>query len=452
MDDIFEQKAAEELQRDAPLAERMRPRTIDEVMGQEHLLADGGLLRQAVERDRLFSLIFWGPPGCGKTTLARLLALGTKSRFIQFSAVGAGVGQIREAVVEAKKERAQSRRTIVFVDEIHRFNKAQQDGFLGHVESGLITLVGATTENPGFEVIAPLLSRCRVLTVKALSSESLAALLDRAVSDPERGLGSQGLTLSAEARDILADAAGGDARKALNSLETAAFLAKSDPSAEGAIGPAHAAEALQKRTLSSDKAGESHYNLISALHKSLRDSDPDGAVYWLYRMLDAGEDPLYIARRMVRFATEDVGNADPNALSVTIAARDAYHFLGSPEGELALCQAACYLATAPKSNACYMAEKAVRAAIAKTGALEVPMVIRNAPTSLMRQMGYGKGYLYAHDAEEALVLQEHLPPELSGSVFYEPRDRGYEKTVKDRLSRWREYLAAKGREGAPEKS
>ncbi len=422
----------------APLAERMRPGRLEDLVGQDHVTGPGSLLGRAVEEDRLFSVIFWGPPGCGKTTLARILASETVSHFEQFSAVGSGVKEIRAVVEKARDVRSfHKKKTIVFVDEIHRFNKAQQDAFLPHVESGLITLVGATTENPSFEVIAPLLSRCRVVTLNPLSEQSLQTLAQRALKDREKGLGIFEAQLSSQALDILAAGADGDARVALNVLEVAVFLARPDESGARQVTQDHMTQALQKKTFVYDKSGEQHYNLISALHKSLRDSDPDGALYWLGRMLNAGEDPLYLGRRMVRFASEDVGNAAPQALVISMNAVEAFRFLGSPEGELALYQAAAYLATCPKSNAVYVAQKKVRAAIEATGSLDVPKHIRNAPTKLMKDLGYGKGYQYAHDHPDAVVDQQHLPDRLKNEVFYEPTDRGYEKTIRERLFEWK---------------
>lgn len=430
----------------APLADRMRPRTLSEYVGQPQLLAPDALLRRAVAEDHLFSMIFWGPPGSGKTTLARIIAGETKSRFTSFSAVLSGVKEIRAVVEEALRELHDHQlRTILFVDEIHRFNKAQQDAFLPHVESGLITLIGATTENPSFEIIAPLLSRCRVLVLKPFSEDDLRLILERALQDRERGLGTLQLMIDAEAIDSLVWTADGDARTALNSLEAAASLAMGEAGAKRTINRALVEKALQKKALLYDRGGEEHYNLISALHKSLRGSDVDAALYWLGRMLAAGEDPLYIARRMVRFASEDVGNADPRALAVTMDAMEAYHFLGSPEGELALVQAAAYLATAPKSNALYTAYGKVRDVINKTGSLGVPLHIRNAPTRLMRELDYGKNYRYAHDYRDAYVAQEYLPEELQkkGMTFYEPTDRGYEKIIGERMAFWRRLREGK---------
>jgi putative ATPase len=428
-----------------PLAERMRPRTLDEFMGQEHLVGKDKILWRLIEKRSLPSLVLWGPPGIGKTTLARLLATLSDANFVFFSAVLSGVKDIRRIVDESQELRDRDKaQTILFVDEIHRFNKAQQDGFLPHVESGLLTLIGATTENPSFHVIAPLLSRCRVLVLEPLSEEDLRSVIQRALTDPERGLGGLNMVCDEAAMNHLTRIADGDARMALNSLEIAASLAETDPDGRLHLTLTSVEEALQRRSLRYDKTGDEHYNLISALHKSMRDSDPDGALYWMARMLAAGEEPLYVARRMIRFASEDIGNADPQALAIAIHGRDAYQTLGSPEGELALAQVAIYLATAPKSNAVYMAYNQVLRDIRESGSLAVPLHIRNAPTKLMKEIGYGKGYQYAHDQADGLVAQDHLPPELAGRRYYHPTNRGHEALVKDRLTKWREILRKRG--------
>jgi putative ATPase len=427
----------------APLADRMRPRTADEILGQAHLLGPGRVLRTALETGRLHSMILWGPPGSGKTTLASLMAHVTGARFVAFSAVLSGVKEIRQVVAEAEAARARrGQRTILFVDEIHRFNRAQQDAFLPHVEKGTLVLVGATTENPSFEVNAALLSRCRVYVLHPLAEDDVLAILRRALADAERGLGAERVAVDDDGLRLIARLANGDARGALNILELAAQLVA--PSAGGrALGEAVIRDAAQKRALLYDRAGEEHYNLISALHKSLRDSDPDAALYWMTRMLDSGEDPLYVARRLVRFASEDVGNADPTALVLTLAAKEAYDFLGSPEGELALAQATLYLALAPKSNAAYVAHTEAKADVAERPAEPVPLHIRNAPTALMRGLGYGQGYQYAHDAPEARVEQEHLPEALRGRRYYRPTDRGLEAELGRRLEEWRRWREAR---------
>jgi putative ATPase len=426
----------------------MRPQSLDEVVGQAHLLGPGKVLRAAIEKGELHSMILWGPPGSGKTTIASLLAGVTGARFVAFSAVLSGVKEIRQVVAEASAARARGgQRTILFVDEIHRFNRAQQDAFLPHVESGTLVLVGATTENPSFEVNAALLSRCRVYVLEPLREDDLRALLERALADEGRGLGRLRPRVVEGAFARIAALAGGDARAALNVLDLAVALA---PVRHGRpeVTLEVVQDAAQRRTLLYDKAGEEHYNIISALHKSLRDSDPDASLYWLARMLEAGEDALYIARRLVRFASEDVGNADPQALAVALAARDAYHFLGSPEGDLALAQATVYLALAPKSNAVYTGFDAAREDVRSRPAEPVPLHLRNAPTRLMTDLGYGRGYQYAHDAPDARVEQEHLPEGLRGRRYYEPTDRGLEAELGRRLAEWRQWRQERAR-GAP---
>jgi putative ATPase len=404
----------------------MRPRTLDEVVGQEHLIGPGKVLRNLIESGQIPSLIFWGPPGSGKTTLARVLANTVQASFVEFSAVTSGIKEIKEVIKEAEQKRAvRGARTILFVDEIHRFNKAQQDAFLPHVEKGTVVLIGATTENPSFEVISALLSRSKVLILKGLEAAHIISILQRAINSQ---LGLKPLLVAAEsdALEFISQACQGDARTALNALEIAVSMAKPDDSGRLTVTLHLAEEAMQKKSLLYDKAGEEHYNLISALHKSLRDSDPDGSLYWLARMLASGEDPLYVARRMIRFAAEDIGLADPNALLIANQAKDTYHFLGSPEGELALAQACLYLALAPKSNSVYKAYGAVQREIESSGALPVPLVIRNAVTKLMKESGYGAGYRYAHDEPDAKVDQQHLPDGIRNKKFYHPADRGWE--------------------------
>jgi putative ATPase len=412
-----------------PLAERMRPSTLDEFYGQEHLLGTGKALRTMIEADRLSSIIFWGPPGCGKTTLAHIIAGETHSRFVFFSAIMAGIKEVRELFKEAEEHARQGLRTILFVDEIHRFNKAQQDAFLPAVEKGLVTIIGATTENPSFEIIAPLLSRCRVLRLKQLEPADIRHLLEAALQDQDKGLGQTGLSINNDSLDFLSEAAQGDGRKALNTLEVAAGLAL-----DGTITLETAQEALQQKALLYDKGGEEHYNVISAFIKSMRGSDPDAALYWLARMLEAGEDPLFILRRMIILASEDIGNADPRALQMAVTSLQAFQVVGMPEGRIILGQAVTYLATAPKSNASYLGIDAALSEVRKSGALDVPLHVRNAPTKLMKEMGYHQGYQYAHDFEGGYVQQEYLPDKLQGKKFYDPKGHGYEKNILERMA------------------
>jgi len=444
-----------------PLAERIRPRTLDEVVGQPAVVGEGAFLRRAIAEGRVPSLVFWGPPGTGKTTLARIIAARTDLRFVPFSAVTSGIKEVKEVMADAARlRRSTGRRTLLFIDEIHRFNRAQQDAFLPYVERGDIVLVGATTENPSFELNGALLSRCRVVVLEPLSTEELETLLGRALADPERGLGELGVAAEPEALAAIAQLASGDARRALNLLELAAADAVETARETGAEGgaprldPEAVRRVERRKTLLYDKAGEEHFNLISALHKSLRESDPDGALYWLARMLAAGEDPLYIARRMVRFASEDVGLADPAALPQALAGWDAYRRLGSPEGDLALAQVCLYLALAPKSNALYAGYGQARRTVEERPADPVPKAIRNAPTRLMKQEGYGAGYVYAHDVEEGVGGIDCLPDALQGERFYRPTDRGFEAELGRRLERFRtlrrdvkERREGEGREG-----
>jgi len=429
----------------APLADRIRPRTLEEFEGQQHLLGEGKVLTRAIAQDKIPSMIFWGPPGTGKTTLAYLIARKTQSAFLQFSAVTSGIQDLRRAIAAAKSHRKKTgRSTILFVDEIHRWNKAQQDAFLPHVEGGVIILIGATTENPSFEVISALLSRCRVFTLRRLREEEIKRILLRALRDKERGLGESGLDIEEPALAFLAERADGDARRGLNFLELSAQMVQQEQ--QRTIPLSVCTEAVQQKALLYDKTGEEHYNLISALHKSVRDGDPDAALYYLARMLATGEDPLYLARRLIRMAVEDIGLADPQALPLAVAAKEAFHFIGSPEGELALAEAVVYLAAAPKSASLYRGFGQAMETVDKTGSLPVPLHLRNAPTRLMKDMGYGRDYQYAHDFADALADQEHLPEEIRGRKFYEPTGRGYEEEIERRLRQWRTLLQQRRKE------
>jgi len=428
-----EERRAERADASAPLAERMRPRTLDEVVGQEHLLGPDAPLRAQIEADRVQSMILWGPPGCGKTTLGRLIAGRARADFVPFSAVLSGIKEIREVMTQAERARHGGRRTIVFIDEVHRFNKAQQDAFLPFVEQGSITLIGATTENPSFEVIAPLLSRARVYRLAALTNEQIVVLLRRALADSERGLGGQSAEISDELLERVAIFSSGDARAAYNIIEAAVAGAPADAQGRRSVTRELLERTLQRKTLLYDKAGEEHYNLISALHKSVRNSDADASLYWLARMIESGEDPLYLARRMVRMASEDVGLADPQALRVTLDAMNAFEFLGPPEGHLALAEAAVYLALAPKSNALYLAYGEVARDLDQTRTEPVPMQLRNAVTRLMKAEGYGRGYQYAHDSEDKVTDMECLPESLRGRRYYHPTDQGLESRIRQRM-------------------
>jgi putative ATPase len=446
VNDLFDLQRERLLARRAPLSTRMRPRTLDEFVGQEAIVGKGTLLRRIIEADRLPSLILWGPPGTGKTTLARIIAETTRAHFVPLSAVSAGVADLRAAVKEARDRLGMhGGRTILFIDEVHRFNKAQQDAILPHVEDGIVTLIGATTENPSFEVNSALLSRSRVFVLKSLRDEDLRQLIARALADPERGLGEEHTRLTDDAVELLVNFANGDARFALNTLEFAA----AGLDIGGTIDAERVLQAAQRRAAAYDKSGEAHYDAISALHKTLRGSDPDAAIYWLARMLERGDDPLYVARRLVRFATEDVGLADPNALSLAIAAQQAVHFLGMPEGALALAELAVYLALAPKSNAIYRAYGAAAADVASTRNDPVPIHLRNAPTGLMKGLGYGHGYRYAHDFEDGIVAQQNLPDNLRGVTYYEPTERGFEGELGNRLRRIREVYEGQGPAAGP---
>jgi putative ATPase len=427
----------------SPLADRMRPRTLDEYVGQEHLVGPGKPLRMQIERDDAGSMLFWGPPGTGKTTLAKIIAGMSRAEFIEFSAVLSGIKEIKQVMAEAERARQYGTRTILFIDEIHRFNRAQQDAFLPHVEKGNIRLIGATTENPSFEINSALLSRCRVYVLKAMTEDQIVQLLQRALTDKERGLGAMNVTAAEDVLRKIAVYTNGDARAAYNVLEVSAGMARDTT---GRTGPAAIAavitavisneiaqDALQKRTLIYDKSGEEHYNLISALHKSVRNSDPDAALYWLGRMLEAGEDPLYVARRVVRMAVEDIGLADPQALALCMAARDAVDFIGLPEGNLALAQAVVYLSIAPKSNALYTAYGSVTQDVEQTAADPVPLHLRNAPTGLMKDLGYAQGYQYAHDVVGKVANMACLPDSLRGKTYYHPTNEGIEKRIRERL-------------------
>ncbi|MFH1760265.1 MAG: replication-associated recombination protein A [bacterium] len=443
MRDIFEAQL-EENNTALPLAERIRPATLEDVVGQEHLLGQGKLLREAIEDDRHMSLLFWGPPGSGKTTLARIIAKKTKSEYQTMSAVNSGVKDINEVVKKAKETLSlYRRRTILFVDEIHRFNKSQQDAFLPHVEDGSIILIGATTENPSFELNSALLSRLKVLVLNPLKTGDINVIINRVLDYyKNRGLI---IIVGDKARVFLCSQANGDARSCINTLEAALSLLFKNNDKDGELTISVIEEAMQKRMLQYDKSGEEHYNLISALHKSIRGSDPQAALYWFYRMIEGGEDPMYLARRLVRVASEDVGNADPQSLVLAVAARDAFHFLGAPEGILAIAQIVAYLATAPKSNSIYMAEDSIKSDIKMTGNLPVPLHIRNAPTKLMKELDYGKGYKYDHDEKKYFSAQDYLPEKLKSKEYYKPRKTGFEKEILNRMNFWKELKEDKSR-------
>src|SRR6516164_1630215 len=417
-----------------PLADRMRPETLEEFVGQGHMLGPGKPLRQQIERDELASMILWGPPGSGKTTLATITARRTKGDFVKFSAVLSGIREIKDVMAAAEKNRRYGRRTILFIDEIHRFNKAQQDAFLPYVERGDVVLIGATTENPSFEVNSALLSRAKVYMLSALSTDEVITLLDRALKDVKRGLGTEPVVISDDLLRQIAIFSNGDARAAYNTLETAVAAAPRDEQGRAVVTEAIIEDAIQRKMLLYDKAGEEHYNLISALHKSVRNSDPDAALYWLARMLESGEDPLYLARRLVRMAAEDIGLAEPGALAVALAAKEAFDFLGEPEGNLALAEAAVYLSLAPKSNALYTAFGAVHDDVQKTEADPVPLHLRNAATGLMKNLGYGRDYQYAHDFEQKVTDMQCLPDNLAGRSWYHPSDQGFEARLRQRMA------------------
>jgi putative ATPase len=434
-----------------PLADRMRPQTLDECVGQEALLGPGGALRTQIERDDIGSMILWGPPGCGKTTLARIIARVTHSEFVSFSAVLTGIKEIKEVMAEAERGHRTGRRTIVFIDEVHRFNKSQQDAFLPHVEAGNITLIGATTENPSFEIIAPLLSRTRVYVLQALSEDQILTLLQRALADAERGLGNENIATDADVLRRIAIMANGDARAAYNTLEAVVRSAIPDSEGRHTLNTALLEKTLQRKLLLYDKAGEEHYNLISALHKSVRNSDADATLYWLVRMLESGEDPLYIARRLVRMASEDIGLAEPHALGVAIAAMQAADFIGPPEGNLALAQAAVYLALAPKSNAVYTGYGEVAKDLQETQAEPVPLHLRNAVTGLMKDVGYGRGYQYAHDYDEKITDMSCLPDSIAGRSYYQPTNQGFEQRLRQRIEEIRKLKVTRPTPADPSK-
>ncbi len=432
MNNLFEK--GNEDKKEEPLAFRMRPKTLDDFVGQEKIVGENGFLRELIKKGKIPSLIFWGPPGCGKTTLAMIIANYIKADFVSLSAVSSGLKEVKEVVDRAKYNKKTDRQTVLFIDEIHRFNKAQQDAFLPYVEDGTLILIGATTENPSFEVNSALLSRTKVIQLKPLNCDDLKKIITRAIQDKEKGLGTKKIIIKEDVFPVLENISNGDARVALNILEMIDVIKQKN---EYEITKEDIKYIIEKKSFLYDKSGEEHYNLISALHKSLRDSDPDAALYWMVRMLQAGEDPLYISRRIIRFASEDIGNADPNAILIALAAKESFEFLGHPEGELALAQAVIYLACAPKSNAVYEAYNKVVDDVKNTKDEPVPLHIRNAPTQLMKELGYGKGYKYAHDYEGNFVKQEHMPEKLKGKKYYLPTDNGFEKEISERLKRWR---------------
>ncbi len=449
--DMFDKQAGDQQMQGAPLATRMRPKDLNGYVGQEHLMGKGRVLRRAIESDRIPSMIFWGPPGCGKTTLANVIANTTGAVFAPVSAVSATVADLRHIVTQAQeRRRVHGQRTILFIDEIHRFNKTQQDAVLPFVEDGTVTLIGATTENPSFEVTSPLLSRSRVVPLKPLNPDEIQVLILRALKDKFLGIGELNAELAPDAMYHLISASNSDARMSLNTLEIAALSTPPNEEGKRIITLSVIEDAMQKRAVQYDKAGEQHYDRISALHKSMRDSDPDASIYWLAMMLEGGEDPLYIARRMIRFASEDIGMADPQALVIAMAAQQAVHFVGMPEGNLALAEAAVYLATAPKSNSLYAAYNKVQESIRQGASGNVPMHLRNAPTQLMKDMGYGKDYKYAHDYPDHRVEQQHLPEDQKDQKFYNPGMQGYESQIWNRYKEWQDKQAKRNNPGGPE--